>query len=230
MPAPKVTIARINEVLAVPARRSWSRLVLYAVGLTPGVVTFYLGVIDRLGPEPIKALEHTLGLWALRFLIATLCVTPLRDLVGVRLIAYRRTLGLLTFYYALFHLLTWLVLDQGFAWNAIVKDIIKRPYITIGMVAFAILIPLAITSNAAMIKRLGPAAWQRLHRWVYLAAALAAIHFIMVVKAWPLEPLVYAAIVGALLMYRIVVALRRPKRATPPRASLQKTSPAQAEA
>lgn len=192
----------------LPARHGWSRLSLYAVGLIPAVWTFYLGVIDQLGAEPIKALEHALGLWSLRFLIATLCVTPLRDLAGVRLLAYRRTLGLLAFYYAALHLLTWLVLDQGFAWSAIIKDIIKRPYITIGMVAFVILIPLAVTSNATMIKRMGAVAWQRLHRWIYLAAALAAVHFVMVVKAWPPEPLVYAAIVALLLGYRLVKAWR----------------------
>lgn len=196
-------VSRLNDALAIPARRRWSRLALYAVGLVPAVWTFYLGVIDELGPEPIKALEHALGLWSLRFLIASLCVTPLRDLAGIRLLAYRRMLGLLAFYYAALHLAAWLVLDQGFAWDAIINDIVKRPYITIGMVAFVILIPLAATSNATMIKRLGAAAWQRLHRWVYLAAALAAVHFIMVVKAWPPEPLVYAAIVGALLLYRV---------------------------
>ena len=210
-------IARFNEIVAWPARHAWSRYLLYAVGLVPAAATFYLGVIDQLGPEPIKALEHSLGLWSLRFLVASLCVTPLRDLLGVRLIAHRRMLGLLVFYYALFHLLTWLVLDQGFAWNAIVKDIIKRPYITIGMLAFAILVPLAVSSNATMIRRLGGAAWQRLHRWVYLAAALAAVHFIMVVKAWPPEPLIYAAIVAALLLYRFVVARRRAGREAVPR-------------
>lgn len=215
-------VARINEVLALPARHAWMRYALYAIGFIPAVWTFYLGLVDRLGAEPIKALEHALGIWSLRFLIASLCVTPLRDLVGIRLIAHRRMLGLLAFYYAAFHLLTWLVLDQGFAWDAIVKDIVKRPYITIGMVAFLILVPLAVTSNATMIKRLGGAAWQRLHRWVYLAAALAAIHFIMVVKAWPPEPLIYAAIVAALLVYRLVGRWTRPART--PRAGAPATA------
>lgn len=223
-PTSNTGIARLNEFLMMPARHNWSRLLLYAIGLMPAVVTFWLGVIDRLGPEPIKALEHTLGLWALRFLIASLCVTPLRDLLGIRLLAYRRTLGLLAFYYAVLHLLAWLVLDQGFAWNAIVKDILKRPYITIGMAAFVILIPLAVTSNAAMIKRLGAATWQKLHRLAYVAAILAAVHFIMVVKAWPPEPLVYAAIVAVLLLYRAVSAWRRP----PVRARSRSTSAANA--
>lgn len=227
-PAAKGFVARLNDVLAIPARRRWSRLALYAVGLLPAVWTFYLGLIDELGAEPIKALEHALGLWSLRFLIVSLCVTPLRDVTGVRLIAYRRTLGLLAFYYAALHLAAWLVLDQGFAWDAIVKDILKRPYITIGMVAFLILIPLAATSNATMIKRMGAAAWQRLHRWVYVAAALAAVHFVMVVKAWPPEPLVYAAIVAALLAYRLIGALRSRKAPSNPRPG--KMSPAKVEA
>lgn len=226
-PAVKGFVARLNDVLAIPARRRWSRLALYAVGLLPAVWTFYLGVIDELGAEPIKALEHALGLWSLKFLIASLCVTPLRDVAGVRLIAYRRTLGLLAFYYAALHLVAWLVLDQGFAWDAIVKDILKRPYITIGMVAFLILIPLAATSNATMIKRMGAAAWQRLHRWVYVAAALATVHFVMVVKAWPPEPLVYAAIVAALLAYRLIGALRSRKAPSNPRSG--KMSPAKVE-
>lgn len=208
MPSSNIT-GRVNEVVAYPARRTWARMALYAIGFVPAAWTFYLGVIDRLGPEPIKALEHALGLWSLRFLIASLCVTPLRDLVGLRLVVHRRMLGLLAFYYAALHLLTWLVLDQGFAWDAIIKDIIKRPYITIGMVAFIILVPLAVTSNATMIKRLGAATWQRLHRWVYLAAALAALHFVMVVKAWPPEPLIYAGIVALLLLYRVPGLLSR---------------------
>jgi sulfoxide reductase heme-binding subunit YedZ len=214
-----MTVASLNRLFSALAKTAWRRMLLYAIGFIPAAWTFYLGVIDRLGAEPIKALEHALGLWSLRFLIASLSVTPLRDLFGIRLIGHRRMLGLLAFYYAALHLLTWLVLDQGGALDAIVKDIIKRPYITIGMLAFVILIPLAVTSNATMIRRIGGATWQRLHRWVYLAVALAALHFVMVVKAWPLEPLVYAAIVAALLLYRVRGALQRRVGATTPRHS-----------
>ena len=122
---------------------------------------------------------------------------------------YRRATGLLAFYYAALHLTVYVVLDQGLDLAAIWADIVKRPYITIGMAAFLILVPLAVTSNNAMVRRLGGRAWQRLHRWVYLAAALAAVHFVMVVKAWPLEPLVYAGIVTVLLGYRLVAARYR---------------------
>ena len=188
---------------------------LYLVGLIPAVWTFYLGVVDRLGADPMKVLERDLGEWALRFLILGLAITPLRRLTGISLLRYRRAIGLLAFIYAVLHLTVYLVLDQGLAWAAIWGDIVKRPFITVGMLAFLVLVPLAATSNSLMIRRLGGPAWQRLHRWVYLAAAAAAVHYVMVVKAWPPEPLVYAAIVAVLLGYRLVVRLREPARSRP---------------
>jgi sulfoxide reductase heme-binding subunit YedZ len=198
--------AQPNVRASVPT--DWVRRGLYTFGMVPAVWGFYLGITDQLGADPMRTLEQLLGLWALRFLIASLAVTPLRRLGGPNLIRYRRALGLLAFFYAVLHLTTYVVLDQGLDFAAIWKDIVKRPYITIGMLAFLILLPLAITSNATMIKRLGGMAWQRLHRFVYLAAAAAAVHFIMVVKAWPPEPLIYAAIVAALLLFRLVVYLK----------------------
>ena len=155
------------------------------------------GVTDQLGADPLKVLERSLGLWALRFLVLGLAITPLRRIGGPNLLRYRRTVGLLAFCYALLHVTVYVWLDQGLDAGLIWKDIVKRPYITVGLASFLILIPLAATSNATMIRRLGAAAWQRLHRWVYLAAAAAAVHFIMLVKAWPVEPFVYAAIVAA---------------------------------
>jgi sulfoxide reductase heme-binding subunit YedZ len=180
---------------------SWG---LYALGLSPAVWTFYLAVSDQLGADPLKVLERSLGLWSLRFLVLGLAITPLRRLGGPNLIRYRRTVGLLAFLYALFHVTVYVWLDQQLDLGLIWKDIVKRPYITVGLMSFLILIPLAVTSNAGMIKRLGGAAWQRLHRWVYLAAAGAALHFIMLVKAWPPEPFIYAAIVAGLLIFRAV--------------------------
>lgn len=185
---------------------------IYLVGMMPAAWTFYLGVMDQLGADPMRTLEQTLGLWALRFLIITLTITPLRDLAGVNLLRYRRATGLLAFFYALMHLSTYLVLDQGLDLNAIWADILKRPYITIGMLSFAILVPLAITSNNAMIRRLGGAAWARLHRWVYLAAGAAAVHYLLVVKSWTMEPVVYAMIVAVLLSYRVIRRLRGRRR------------------
>jgi sulfoxide reductase heme-binding subunit YedZ len=203
---------RAHARRAAPARasRGWQRAIrpsIYVVGMVPAVWTFYLGVVDQLGADPLKTLEHTLGLWALRFLVLGLAITPLRRLGGPNLVRYRRAIGLLAFFYACLHLTVYLVLDQGLDPAAIAQDILKRPYITIGMLAFTLLVPLAITSNSFMIKRLGPGRWQRLHRLVYVAAAAAAIHFVMVVKAWPPEPLVYAALVAGLLLFRLAAHL-----------------------
>jgi methionine sulfoxide reductase heme-binding subunit len=200
------------------------RRAIYIVGLQPAIWTFYAGVMDQLGADPQKTLERTLGLWALRFLILSLAITPLRRLGGPNLVRYRRAIGLLAFTYATLHLTVYMVLDQGLDLAAIWADIVKRPYITVGMLAFIILVPLAVTSNAPMIRRLGGAAWQRLHRFVYAAAAAAAIHFVMVVKSWPAEPLIYAGIVAALLLFRLVVRLQ--KRARPARS--RPTEPARA--
>jgi sulfoxide reductase heme-binding subunit YedZ len=180
------------------------KILVYIVGFIPAVWLFYAGIMDQLGADPMRYLEQSLGLWALRFLVATLTVTPLRQLFNINLLRYRRAIGLLAFYYALLHLTTYLVLDQGLDFTLIIADIIKRPYITIGMATFVVLIPLAVTSNNASIRRLGGQAWARLHRLVYLAAIGAVLHFILVVKSWPMEPMVYAAIVAALLGYRLV--------------------------
>src|SRR5688572_8352976 len=184
---------------ADPVRRA-----IYILGMVPAVWTFYLGLTDQLGADPQNTLERTLGLWALRFLIVALAITPLRRFGGPSLIRYRRAIGLLGFYYACLHLTTYLVLDQGLDLAAIWGDIVKRPYITVGMLAFTVLLPLAVTSNNAMIRRLGSRAWQRLHRLVYVATAAAAIHFVMLVKSWwTPEPAIYASLVAALFLIRL---------------------------
>src|SRR5262245_29229154 len=180
------------------------RRAIYIVGMTPAVWTFYLGLTDQLGADPQNTLERTLGLWALRFLIVALAITPLRRFGGPSLIRYRRAVGLLGFYYACLHLTVYLILDKGLDLAAIWADIVKRPYITVGMLAFTILVPLAVTSNNAMIRRLGSRAWQRLHRLVYVATAAAAIHFVMLVKSWwTPEPAIYATLVTGLLLVRL---------------------------
>ena len=209
-------------VLASASNRTLQRAInalprwpLYVIGAVPGIWVFWLALNDQLGADPVKTLEHTLGLWALRFIIASLTVTPIRRFGGPNLVRFRRALGLLAFFYACAHLSAYLIFDQGLDAHAILADIVKRPYITIGMFAFAILVPLAITSNATMIKRMGAAAWQRLHRWVYVAAIAAVVHFLMSVKSWPAEPLIYAAIVAALLLVRAGFAAKRRFSATP---------------
>ena len=203
MPAPRSSLSRI-AFGRDPIRRA-----IYLLGMLPALTTFYFAVVDQLGADPQKTLERTLGLWALRFLILTLAVTPLRRLGVINLLRYRRDFGLIAFYYAVLHVTVYIVLDQGLDLGAIWADIVKRPYITVGMLAFTILVPLALTSNAPMIRRLGGAAWQRLHRLVYLAACLAVIHFIMLVKSWSAELLLYAAVTAALLLLRLL-ARRRP--------------------
>jgi sulfoxide reductase heme-binding subunit YedZ len=138
----------------------------------------------------------------LRFLVIGLAITPLRQFGGPNLVRYRRAIGLLAFFYAVLHVLVYAVLDQGGNLAAIAGDILKRPYIIAGALAFVLLVPLAATSHNAMIRRMGGAAWRRLHRLVYAAAALAALHFILSVKAWPPEPLIYAGLVFMLLLLR----------------------------
>jgi sulfoxide reductase heme-binding subunit YedZ len=192
------------------------KLAVYLVGFVPAVWTFYLGLADRLGPEPIRALQQALGLWTLRFLLAGLAVTPLRRLTRFDLIRFRRALGLLAFYYACLHLAAYVALDQGFDMSLIGADLRKRPYVIVGMASFALLLPLALTSSDAMARRLGAPAWARLQQLVYPAVILAAAHFLLVVKSWPLEPLVYAAIVAAMLGYRVGrVLVRRGSHPTP---------------
>jgi len=195
---------------------AFPRWPVYLIGALPGLWAFWLALGDRLGADPVKALEHLLGIWALRFLIASLAVTPLRRLGGPNLVRFRRALGLLAFFYACAHLLTWIALDRGPDIGAIIGDIVKRPYITLGMATFAILAPLAWTSNARSIKRMGGAAWQRLHRWVYLAAVLAIGHYLLSLKSWTSEPLAYAVAVAALLLFRVFWRSRGNK---PPRAA-----------
>ena len=175
---------------------------LYFVGMIPAASTFYLGVTDQLGADPMKTLERTLGLWALRFLIVGLAITPLRQLAGVNLLRYRRAIGLLAFFYAVLHLTTYLVLDQGLDWHAIWMDIVKRPFITVGMTTFLILLVLAVTSNRFSKSKLGRK-WGKLHRLVYVAAIGGTLHFWQLVKADTTEPWRWAA--GFALLFAIRV-------------------------
>lgn len=158
--------------------------------------------------NPIEDLTRGLGTWTLRFLLITLCVSPLRALGAPGwLLRLRRMLGLYAFFYACLHLLTYLWLDQFFDWAAIGRDIVKRPFITVGMLAFGLLLPLAITSTDGWIRRL-KRNWGRLHRLVYLIAPLGVLHYLWLVKRDIQSPLVYAAIVAVLLLWRVWRYLR----------------------
>lgn len=192
---------------ALPARyKPASVWALYAVGLLPGLYAFYLGIFGGLGADPVRAFEHLLGLWALRFLCLGLAVTPLRDLFGINLISYRRALGLLAFYYVLAHFAVYLTLDRGMILSSIAGDILKRPYIMLGMAGLLMLIPLALTSNQWSIRRLGPR-WNKLHKLTYPILLVAILHYALSLKVIDPEAAFYIVVTIVLLGYRLV----RPK-------------------
>ncbi|MCD9026858.1 sulfoxide reductase heme-binding subunit YedZ [Luteimonas sp. BDR2-5] len=165
--------------------------------------------IDALGAEPVVAIEHELGIWALRILLLTLAITPLRQLTGqTALLRFRRMLGLYAFAYASLHFATWLALDLGADLSQVLTEIARRPFITVGFLAWLLLVPLAATSTRGWMRRLGRN-WARLHRLVYAIAALAVLHFWWIVKSDWREPALYAAILALLLGWRLWHALRR---------------------
>ena len=168
---------------------------------------------DDLGANPIEALTRALGTWGLNFLLITLAVTPLRKLTGAHwLLRLRRMLGLYAFFYALLHLIAYLWLDQFFDWKEIWTDILKRPFITVGMAAFLLMLPLAITSNAKAIRQLGGKRWQSLHRLVYVTAMLGVLHYVWLIKKDVTLPALYGTILAGLLGYRLVFFLREARK------------------
>lgn len=182
---------------------AWLRLAAHALAITPMALLAREAIANRLGADPVAALTHATGDWALRLLLLTLAITPLRRLTGWSWpIRYRRMLGLHAFAYACTHFAIYLVLDLGGYWSQIFDDIAKRPFITVGFLAWLCLLPLAATSTRAAMRRLGPR-WGRLHRLVYVIALLAVLHFLWLVKADLREPLIYAGILAALLAARL---------------------------
>ena len=224
MPAGTESAARRQAPRGQARNDRWitaGKTVIHALALAPlallGWQAWQVGSgadIDALGADPVAAIEHSLGLWALRLLLVTLAVTPLRQLLGQPLlIRFRRMLGLWTFAYASLHFAAWLVLDLRGWWALVPAEIAERPYITVGFAAWLLLVPLALTSTRGWMRRLGRS-WGRLHRLVYAVAALAVLHFWWVVKADVREPLLYAAILAMLLGWRLAWRRRRPP-ATP---------------
>lgn len=186
------------------------RLPEWAVWLFGAIPFFWLvwgAVANTLGPDPVKAIEHSLGLWALRFLLASLAITPLRW-AGLNLFKHRRPLGLLAFSYAGLHLVAWLGLDMGLRLGQAAEDLVKRPYIIAGMLGLLAMLPLALTSTRAAIRRMGRN-WQRLHRLAYAALALGLLHFALLLKVWTPEVLVYIALGSLLLGLRALRSLRQ---------------------
>ncbi|WP_343222438.1 protein-methionine-sulfoxide reductase heme-binding subunit MsrQ [Lysobacter sp. ISL-50] len=186
-----------------------AKVVVHALALTPAAILAwqireeFLTGSGGLGADPIAAIEHRLGLWALRLLMIALAVTPLRQLTGqAALLRFRRLLGLYAFFYASLHLAAYLILDLKGYWTQIFEEIAKRPYITVGFLAWLLLIPLAVTSTQGMMRRLGRL-WGRLHQLVYVIAVLAVLHFWWLVKSDIREPALYAAILAVLLGWRM---------------------------
>lgn len=201
----------------VPWWRPTPRTAAHLACLLPLLVLAGRGLDGGLGANPIEAIIRNLGDWGLRFLLLALAVTPLRRLAGWPALArYRRMVGLWAFAYAALHVASYVVLDQFFDWAAIGRDIVKHKFITAGMVALSLLVPLAATSTSGMIRRLGGARWRRLHQLVYVIGPLAALHFCWMVKADLREPLLYAAILFVLLGERFLRMLR--SRMTPAQA------------
>lgn len=192
-------VDRINTTLRrVP---TW---LLYILTLLPVPWLLYLAQTGGLGREPIKALEHELGEIALQLLIVGLCVTPLRRYAGINLIKFRRALGVLAFTYVALHLAVWVVLDMSLLWGQMWADIWKRPYITVGMASFVVLLPLVVTSNNLSLRKLGAGTWRKLHKLTYLAVMLGGVHYLWLVKGIQYEPILYMAVILGLLALRVV--------------------------
>lgn len=182
----------------------WTKVFVFLLCLVPLGLLLWKGYHNDLTLNPVEYVEHRTGDWILRFLCITLAITPLRKILRLpELIRYRRMMGLFAFFYALLHFSTWLGVDRYFEWNLILDDIGKRPFITVGFTGFVLMIPLAITSTAGWIRRLGGKRWQMLHRAIYLSAIAGVIHYYWLVKSDVRKPIEYGVIVAALLAWRI---------------------------
>jgi len=198
--------------------RRFAKPTVFIGALLPLAYLAYRAFTYRLGPNPAEEIQLTTGIWALRFLLATLAITPLRRLSGWHpIIQYRRMLGLFAFFYGFVHLASYVVFDVYFELDQVIADVAKRPFITLGMASFLLMVPLALTSTKGWIRRLGRR-WQMLHRLVYASAIAACLHFIWKVKVAIGEPIYYAAILAALLGFRIVWKLKTAARARAPAA------------
>ena len=182
----------------------WTKVVVFALCLIPLGMLVLRAVHGNLTANPIEFITHTTGDWTLRFLVITLAITPLRKILRLpQLIRFRRMLGLFAFFYVCLHFSTWIGLDKFFDWTEMWKDVQKRRFITVGFTGFALLIPLAVTSTAGWIRRLGGKRWQMLHRAIYLSAIAGVIHYYWLVKSDVRKPLQYAAMVAVLLAWRL---------------------------
>ena len=190
--------------------RIWFKAAAWVCCLLPLLVLAYRATTDGLGANPISFVTNWLGQWTFRMLLVALALTPLRIVFGLSWpLLLRRLVGLFAFSYASLHFLVWILLDHYFNWDQMLADLVKRRYITVGMLALLLLAPLAVTSTNGMVKRLGGTLWRRVHRLVYVVGGLAALHFLWLAKKGRTAPYVYAAILALLLGVRLWGALRR---------------------
>jgi methionine sulfoxide reductase heme-binding subunit len=195
----------MNKILA----SGWIKAVVFLLCLLPALLLLWGFHRDALGPNPVENITHTTGDWTIYLLLITLAITPLRKLLRIpSLIRWRRMLGLYAFFYGCLHLTTYLWLDQSFDWSAIWGDIYKRPYITAGFTAWVLMVPLAMTSTAWSIRKLGGKRWQLLHRMIYFSALGGVIHYYWLVKSDVRKPLSYGAILLILMLYRAIIWVR----------------------
>jgi sulfoxide reductase heme-binding subunit YedZ len=205
-----------------PQQLRWIKAAVFVLCLFPLANLIQLGLRHRLGANPIEHITRSTGWWTLAFLLITLTITPARRLTNWNwLLRLRRMLGLFAFFYVCLHFTTYIWLDQFFDWHGILKDIRKRPFITVGFTAFVLLIPLAATSTNAMVRKLGARRWQLLHRMIYAIGSLGVLHFWWLVKKDITEPLIFGFFLGILLLARAVYAARKATAAVPPAARSQ---------
>lgn len=199
-------------MLSVKARLDLEKSALFILMTIPLLLTTFLFFTNGLGANPVEAATHRTGIWALRLLILSLAVTPARIFFGWRrLIIFRRMIGLFSFAYALVHFSIYLLFDQELDFSQTAADVAKRPYITVGFSALMLMVPLAVTSNSWMLKKMGAKLWRKLHQLTYVIAILVTIHFLWLVKLDKREPAIYAAIIALLLGVRIFEKLKTAK-------------------
>ena len=211
---PKIPSAKQRQHPRADRTVASLKILIFVLALVPLTRLFINGYLDALGANPVEKILRNTGFWTLSILMITLWVTPLRLLTGLTFIGrVRRMLGLFAFFYVVLHFLSYLVLDQFFDWPNILKDISKRPYITLGFSAFLILIPLAVTSTDGMMRRLGGKRWRGLHQWVYLAGFAGVVHFWWLVKKDITEPVLFAIAFSVAMLVRLLMKAR--KRSSP---------------
>jgi methionine sulfoxide reductase heme-binding subunit len=216
----------LNSILT----SKWTKVVVFGACLVPFAVLVWRGFRGDLTADPVQFVTHTTGDWTLRFLVITLAITPLRKILHLpQLIRFRRMLGLFAFFYVCLHFTTWIWLDKQFAWAEMWKDVEKRRFITVGFTGFVLLIPLAITSTAGWIRRLGGKRWQKLHRLIYVTAMLGVIHYYWLVKSDVRKPVFYGFLVAVLLAWRLATWLIGRRGRPAAGAAAQREAPMTAE-